>query len=128
MCSAQQVNVRMAQGKLGDVDAETIETRLNEITDKFNRAKQHIADQKAKLDAEQREADDLKAQADDAVRARPFPAACASHTAAFAYFTSISHKALICGVCSSTQDSAAVQDNNSVGLSCLVFQAFSSEW
>lgn len=62
--------MQAAQGKLGEVDAETIEARLTEITDKFNRAKQHIADQKAKLDAEQREADDLKAKADDAVPTR----------------------------------------------------------
>ncbi len=70
LSSKAQSGMRMAQGKLGDVDAETIEARLTEITDKFNRAKQHIADQTAKLDAEQREAGDLKAKADDAVFAR----------------------------------------------------------
>lgn len=55
------------QGKLSDVDVGSVEARLQEVTDKFNKAKQHIADQRAKLDAAQREADDLQAQADDLV-------------------------------------------------------------
>ena len=60
----------MTQDRLSNMDANTIEARLNEITNKFNRAKQHIADQQTQLNAKQQEAEHLRTQADDAVPAR----------------------------------------------------------
>ena len=50
------------------MDVGGVEARLQEVTDKFNKAKSHIAEQKAKLQREQDEADELQHKADDLVR------------------------------------------------------------
>lgn len=60
------------QGKLSDVDVDSVESRLTEVTTKYNDAKRNIADAKAKLEESQRAAEDMKDKADDLVRRLPF--------------------------------------------------------
>lgn len=60
------------QGKLSDVDVDSVESRLTEVTTKYNDAKRNIADAKAKLEESQRAAEDMKDKADDLVRLLPF--------------------------------------------------------
>lgn len=58
----------VAQGKLSDVDVNSVEARLTKVTNRYNDAKRNIADAKAKLEASQRDADNLKDRANDLVR------------------------------------------------------------
>lgn len=65
-----------SQGKLSDVDINSVEARLTEVTTRYNDAKRAIADAKAKLEASQRDAENMKDKADDLVS--PTPAAIGS--------------------------------------------------
>jgi chromosome segregation ATPase len=55
------------QGKLSDVDVNSIEAKLTEVTNRYNDAKRKIDEAKERLAASQREADNLKDNADTLV-------------------------------------------------------------
>jgi chromosome segregation ATPase len=55
------------QGKLCFVDVNSIEAKLTEVTNRYNDAKRKIDEAKERLAASQREADNLKDNADTLV-------------------------------------------------------------